>query len=84
MNKNTKTLQINVCEVFLCPNQKVRKILINPVYIGHMVQGKVKSRFDFGLKPKRLPQDNWIIVENTHEPIIEIKIFYGIQRHRKL
>ena len=57
----------------------IRNILSNPVYIGHMVQGREKSGFDSGLKTKRQSPDKWIIVENTHEPIIESNIFYAVK-----
>lgn len=63
----------------LWDKSNIRKLLSNPVYIGHMAQGKVKSRFDAGLKAERLTPDNWIIVENTHEPIIDAKIFYAVK-----
>jgi DNA invertase Pin-like site-specific DNA recombinase len=72
--------------------KSIRNILEYPVYIGHMAQGKIKSRFELGLSPEYLPRDEWIIVENTHEPIIEAEIFYAvrdilekrIETHRKL
>ena len=57
----------------------INAILSNPVYIGNCVQGKEKSRFDAGLKSERLSEDKWIIVENTHEPIIETEIFYAVK-----
>lgn len=57
----------------------VQNILTNYIYIGHMAQGKAKSRIDAGLKPKRITQNNWIIVENTHEPIIETEMFYAVK-----
>jgi DNA invertase Pin-like site-specific DNA recombinase len=53
----------------------IRDMLSNPVYIGHMAQGKEKSRFEHGLKSQRLPQDKWIIVENTHEALVSRDIF---------
>lgn len=46
-------------------------ILENPVYLGHMVQGKTRSSyFEHGGKRKYLPKEEWIIAENTHEPLI--------------
>lgn len=57
----------------------VKNILTNPVYIGHMVQGKEKSTFNSKFKSKRQSPDKWIVVENTHEPIIEAEMFYAVK-----
>lgn len=48
----------------------VRKILTNEIYIGNMVQNK-SFRQVCKKKAISLPKDKWIIVENTHEPIID-------------
>ncbi len=46
-------------------------ILKNPVYLGHLVQGKSKRSYfrENGTK-KRTCQEDWIISENTHEPLV--------------
>lgn len=54
---------------------RIREILLNEVYIGNMVQGRMKkinykSKINF-----RLPKDQWKIVEGTHEPIIDESTF---------
>lgn len=46
----------------------INKILNNEMYCGHMIQGKTKRRMKE--KPVVLTQEEWIVVENTHEPII--------------
>ena len=49
----------------------ILQLLRNQVYIGNMVQGK---RQVVSFKTKKMRQvnpENWIVVENTHEPIIE-------------
>ena len=52
-------------------SKHVAGILKNPVYLGHMVQGKTrKSYFENNGKTRVLPETNWIIVENTHDPLI--------------
>ena len=56
----------------------VKNILTNPAYIGHMAQGKKKSDLNLGLKCKKQPREKWIVVENTHEPIVEEEIFYTV------
>jgi len=53
----------------------IKSIVSNEVYIGHMVQNK-KGTLSY--KSKKLlskPKDEWIKVENTHEPIIDLDIF---------
>ena len=53
----------------------VRKILKNPVYLGHMVQGKEEKISFKEKKVQELPKDRWFVVENTHEPLVEKAIF---------
>ena len=53
----------------------VLQLLRNQVYIGNMVQGK---RQVISFKTKKMRQvspENWIVVENTHEPIIERELW---------
>ena len=53
----------------------IRKILKNPVYRGHTAQGKsVKSSFK-NRHVSALPMQEWIIVENTHEAVVEQELF---------
>jgi len=52
--------------------QTVKNILSRQVYIGHMVQGtKRQSFYENRMKPK----EEWIVVENTHEPLIDRETF---------
>jgi len=49
----------------------VLRILKNQVYIGHMCQGKRRKK---NIKMKHrdvVPEDEWTVVENTHEPLID-------------
>lgn len=58
---------------------RIREILLNEVYIGNMVQGRMKK---INYKSKiniRLPKEQWKIVENTHEPIIDKETFYKVR-----
>lgn len=57
----------------------ITDMLSNEMYIGNMVQGKYgsvsyKSKIN---KPK--PKEQWIRVENTHEPIIDIDLWNRAQ-----
>lgn len=57
----------------------VRKILLNEVYIGNMVQGRVKSNFYNGIPSQAVDKKDWIVVENTHEAIISKEVFKAVQ-----
>ena len=60
-------------------DQTVRRILKNEMYIGNMVQGK-NTTISYKIKQCRaVPQSEWIIVKNTHEPIIDKETFYKVQ-----
>lgn len=61
----------------------VKTILTNPIYLGHMVQGRRRSQFYAGIADRRLPPSEWTIVENTHEPIIDQETFDRIQAIQK-
>ena len=63
--------------------EAVKKILNNEVYLGHMVQGRKRSGFSEGKKPYRVPESEWIIVRNTHEPLIDEDTFRAVQRMAK-
>ena len=48
----------------------IHKILQNELYAGNMVQHKNnKSKFNYN--PSQVDENEWIRVENTHEPIID-------------
>ncbi|MCD7860100.1 MAG: recombinase family protein [Firmicutes bacterium] len=63
----------------LWPDSSVRRILKNEMYIGNMVQGK-NTTVSYKIKKCRaIPRENWIVVEDTHEPIIDKDTFYKAQ-----
>ena len=47
----------------------INSILHREMYVGNMVQGTKHQRMRS--KQKKMPKEDWIIVENTHEPIID-------------
>lgn len=57
----------------------ISKILKNEVYIGNLVQGYNKKLSYKSKKMITLPKSEWIIVKDTHEPIIEKEQFYRVQ-----
>lgn len=58
----------------------VRDILLNEVYLGHMVQGRKRQSFCEGKKQQLQPQTKWTIVRNTHEPLIDEVTFEKVQK----
>jgi DNA invertase Pin-like site-specific DNA recombinase len=61
----------------------VRKILTNPVYLGHMVQGKEEKISYKSSKTVLVPKERWIVVKDTHPPILSEKIFEKVQKKMK-
>ena len=57
----------------------VRRILTNEVYLGLLVQGRTE-RVNYKVKKcVEKPKEEWIRVENTHEPIISADDFSIVQ-----
>ena len=79
-NNNIPTAnQIRYNKVTFWENKAIKNILRNEVYIGNTVQSK-RSRISYkNRKLKANPKDKWIVVENTHEPIIDKDVFYRVQ-----
>lgn len=63
----------------LWPDSSVRRILRNRLYVGDMVQGKNKTRSYKLQVSVAIPEEDWIVVENTHEPIIDRETFERAQ-----
>jgi hypothetical protein len=59
--------------------QTVKRIVKDIRYLGHMVYGTTKVSLYEGIKKKRVPEDEWIIVKNVNDPIISKEIFNEIQ-----
>lgn len=58
----------------------ITQLLKNQVYIGNMVQGK-RQVVSFKTKKMRtVPPENWIVVENTHTPLIEMSLWERVQK----
>ena len=54
----------------------IRNMIGNPVYLGHSVMCKTEAIFKLG-KYKKLPEEEWIRTDNTHEPLVSQEIFDG-------
>lgn len=57
----------------------VRRILSNQMYIGNLVQSTLKIKSYKVQAAQRQDKEDWIIVENTHEPIISKENFETVQ-----
>lgn len=61
----------------------VKALLEKEVYLGHMVQGRKRESLFQGQKQAYLPRKEWIVVENTHEAIIDRQTFDTVQSLNK-
>jgi len=50
--------------------ESIATILRNTMYLGHMSQGKRKEALYAGRPVSEVNREEWIIVENTHEPCL--------------
>ncbi|MGF3076187.1 recombinase family protein [Facklamia sp. P12955] len=50
------------------------EMIQNPVYLGHTASQKANHKFKIGWLSDK-PQEEWIVVEDTHQPIIDEYIF---------
>ena len=57
----------------------IRDILRNEMYIGNMVQNIFTKKSFREKKMIKNKKEDWIIVEGTHEPIIDKETFYQVQ-----
>jgi DNA invertase Pin-like site-specific DNA recombinase len=54
-------------------------ILENPVYLGHLVQGKCRASLYEGITEHKADESEWDVVLNTHEAIIDEDLFRRVQ-----
>lgn len=57
----------------------VNDILKNRLYVGDMVQGRQRVKSYKIHTQEQVPENEWYVVENTHEPIIERLVFEKVQ-----
>ncbi|MCI8411104.1 MAG: recombinase family protein [Clostridia bacterium] len=71
---------VNVCSKYgVWRLETIKRILTNPTYIGNMVQHR-SEKINYKVKKfKKIPKKDWIIAENTHEPIIDKNTFETVQ-----
>lgn len=59
--------------------QTIHTILGNPVYTGTLVQNKYNKVSYKDKEKRKMPKESWIVVENTHEAIIDKHTFELVQ-----
>lgn len=61
--------------------QTIKKILVDPVYLGWIVSGKYRSQLcERGTKTTvKTPEEEWIINKGMHEPIVSKELFDKVQ-----
>lgn len=57
----------------------VKRILKNPVYLGHTLLGKTKKASVKSKKKLPVPQEQWAVTENTHAPLVTEACFQMAQ-----
>ena len=50
-------------------------ILYNEVYIGSVINNKTADNIDTGHQVVQRDKEDWIIVENCHEPLVSVEDF---------
>ncbi|QST02513.1 recombinase family protein (plasmid) [Pontibacillus sp. ALD_SL1] len=61
----------------------LRKILSNPHYVGDLVQGRERTLEPYERKREKVPEDQQVLIPNTHEAIISRKDFEAVRAIRK-
>lgn len=61
-------------------NSTVRKMLSNIVYTGVLAQGKQRTKSFKCRKRVKQSESDWIVVENTHQPVIDSETWASVQR----
>lgn len=57
----------------------VKRILKNPVYLGHTLLGKSKKVCIKSDKKVPVPRDDWAVTENTHPPLVTDALYERAQ-----
>ena len=63
----------------LWSGERISEMLQNETYIGNMVQGRTVKISYKSKKCLRQARENWVIVEGTHEPLIDKETFQKVR-----
>lgn len=61
----------------------IRAILNNPVYLGQVVFGRSKTKGFFDKTRIAVPEKEWIVVPNTHEPLVSQELWDTVHQIMK-
>lgn len=59
----------------LWSSERISEMLRNEMYIGNMVQGRMVKLSYKSQKCLRQPRESWVVVENTHQPLVSEEVF---------
>ena len=59
----------------------VKRILKNPVYLGHTLLGRSKKVSVKSKKKVAVPRDSWAVTEDTHPPLVDESLFQRAQEN---
>ena len=63
----------------LWSSERISEMLQNETYLGNMVQGRTVKISYKSKKCLKQDRENWVVVENTHEPLIDKDTFQKVQ-----
>ena len=63
----------------LWSSERISEMLQNETYIGNMVQGRQVKISYKSKKCLHQERENWVVVENTHEPLIDAESFHKVR-----
>lgn len=61
----------------------IKVILNNHHYLGHLVQGRETTVSVTSKARQKISPDNYVVIENTHEAIVDEELFYLVQDRLK-
>ena len=63
----------------LWPITSISNILSNPVYVGERVYGVRHSAIYKGIKMEKVPEEDWYVIPNAHEAIIDRETYNAVR-----
>ena len=63
----------------LWSSERISEMLQNETYIGNMVQGRQVKISYKSKKCLKQDRENWVVVEGTHEPLVDAETFRKVQ-----
>lgn len=63
----------------LWSGERISEMLRNETYLGHMVQGRRAKVSYKSQKCHSLPRESWVVVEDTHAPLVDKETFDRVQ-----